>query len=135
MRLLMDDLPGAVIDSILGLGFIKGTDHFSGWFGDEIVRLYTPKNEKGKITSIILHVPVKFKDIEAAESAEDVAGDLFEDPMLYQRRENWIDVALPVELGESINRLVMRGDKFNSLVKQGIDVLLGHVGRFRRKAD
>jgi uncharacterized protein (DUF169 family) len=130
---LMDDLPADVIDSILGLGFIKGTDHFSGRFGDEIVRLYTPKDEKGKITSITLHVPVKFKDAEAAESAEDVAGDVIEEHMLYHRRDNWIDVALPMELGESINRLVMRGDKFSSLMKKGIEVLLSHVERFKRK--
>lgn len=131
---LMDDLPVKVIDTILGAGFIKGTDHFSGRFGEEIVRLFTPKDEKGKITSLTLHVPVKFRDGEAAEAALKMAAEIFEDPMMFARRDNWIDVALLLEMDESINRAVMRGDKFNSLVKQGIDVLLTHVGRFKRKS-
>ncbi|MCL7475534.1 MAG: DUF169 domain-containing protein [Methanosarcinales archaeon] len=131
---LMDDLPSKVIDTILGLGFVKGTDHFTGRFGNEIVRFYTPKDTKGKITSVTLHVPVKFKDAEAAMSALDVAAEVFEDPMLFGQRDNWIDVALPVDLGESINRAVMRGEKFNSLVKKGIEVMLTHIGRFKRKS-
>lgn len=131
---LMDDLPAKVIDTVLGMGFIKGTDHFSGRFGDEIVRLFTPKDDKGKITSITLHVPVKFKDKEAAEGALEAAAGIFEEPMLYARRDNWVDVALLVDLGESINRAVMRDDRFESLVKQGIEVILAQVGRFRKKS-
>lgn len=131
---LMDDLPAKVIDTILGLGFVKGTDHFTGRFGNEIVRFYTPKDNKGKITSVTLHVPVKFRDADAARSALDSAADIFEDPMLFAQRDNWIDVALLVDLGESINRAVMRGDRFNSMMKKGIDVLLARVGRFKRKS-
>ncbi|MCG7847755.1 MAG: hypothetical protein MIO93_01060 [ANME-2 cluster archaeon] len=41
---------------------------------------------------------------------------------------------ISLEMDESINRAVMRDDKFNSLVKQGIDVFLTHVGRFKRKS-
>ncbi|MCL7414534.1 MAG: DUF169 domain-containing protein [ANME-2 cluster archaeon] len=131
---LMDDLPAKVIDTILDLGFVKGTDHFTGRFGNEIVRFYTPKDSKGKITSVTLHVPVKFKDSEAAERALESATEVFEDPMLFARRDNWIDVALPVDMDESINRVVMRGDKFNSLVNKGIEVMLMHIERFKRKS-
>lgn len=130
---IMDDLPANVMNTILGLGFTKGTDHFSGRFGDEIIRLYTPKDNKGKITSITLHVPVKFRDAEAATRAAEAASEVLEYPLLFQQRDNWIDVALPVELGESINRAAMRGDRFNTLVNQAIGTLQQHTGRFRKK--
>lgn len=131
---IMDDLPASVVDSIMSLGFSKGTDHFSGRFGDEIVRLYIPKSDTGKSISISLHVPVKFKDADAATNANEVASGLFEEPMFHRTRDNWVDVVLLVELGESINRAAMRGEKFNALVKGGIDVMLEHIGKFRRKA-
>ncbi len=54
--------------------------------------------------------------------------------MFYLTRDNWVDIVLLIELGESINRAAMRGEKFNALVKSGIEVMLEHIGKFRRKA-
>ncbi|MBP2031259.1 uncharacterized protein (DUF169 family) [Methanohalophilus levihalophilus] len=131
---LMDDLPARVVDSILSLGFTKGTDHFIGRFGDEIIRLYIPKDERGKSSTVTLHVPVKFKDNDAAEAAEEVASTLFEDLMMYRRRENWIDVVLLVELYESINRAAAKPEKFTAFVNDGIEVMLEKISKFKRKA-
>ncbi|ADE36222.1 DUF169 domain-containing protein [Methanohalophilus mahii] len=130
---LMDDLPTRVVDSILALGFTKGTDHFLGRFKNEIIRLYIPKDEKGKSTSVTLHIPVKFKDTNAAEKALDMTADLFENTLIYRRRDNWIDVVLLIELHESINRAAMRGEKFEAIINRGIEVMLDNVAKFKRK--
>lgn len=71
---------------------------------------------------------------DAAKHANEVASGLFEDPMYHRTRDNWVDVVLLVELGGSINRAAMRGEKFNALVNGGIEVMLEHIGKFRRKA-
>ena len=131
---LMDDLPAQVVNSILSFGFTKGTDHFSGRFEDEIIRLYIPKDERGKSSSVALHVPVKLKDAKAAEGAQKVASEMFEDPMLSRRRDNWVDVALVIDLHEPINRAAMKGEKFKSILDNGISVMLENISRFRRKA-
>ena len=77
---------------------------------------------------------MKLKDIDAAKHANEVAPGLFEEPMFYPTRDNWVDIVLLIELGESINRAAMRGEKFNALVKSGIEVMLEHIGKFRRKS-
>ncbi|AKB84725.1 DUF169 domain-containing protein [Methanococcoides methylutens] len=130
---LMDDLPARLVDAILALGFTKGTDHFIGRFGDEIVRLYIPKDESGKSSSVTLHVPVKFKDAEAAKASEEVATALFEEPMNYRLRDNWVDAILLIDLHEPIRRSAMKPEKFNALINNGIEVILDHVGKFKRK--
>ncbi len=56
-------------------------------------------------------MPVKFKDVDAAKHANEVASGLFEEPMFYLTRDNWVDIVLLIELGESINRAAMRGRK------------------------
>ena len=71
---------------------------------------------------------------DAAKHANEIASGLFEEPMFHRTRDNWVDVVLLIELGELINRAAMRGEKFNALVQGGIDVMLEHVGKFRRKA-
>ncbi|RNI15008.1 hypothetical protein EFE42_02635 [Methanohalophilus sp. RSK] len=130
---LMDDLPTRVVDSILALGFTKGTDHFLGRFENEIIRLYIPKDEKGKSTSVTLHIPVKLKDAETAKKALDITSALFEKPFIYRRRDNWIDVVLLIEFHESINRAAMRGEKFEALINRGIEVMLDNIAKFKRK--
>jgi len=131
---LMDDLPSGLVNSILDLGFTKGTDHFTGRFKDEIIRLYIPKDDSGKSSSVTLHVPVKFRDAESAEVSTEIASGLLEHPMEWRLRDNWIDIVLLIELNEPLRRAAMKGEKFNALVNNGIDVLLDHVTRFRRKA-
>ncbi|WP_135612661.1 DUF169 domain-containing protein [Methanococcoides sp. AM1] len=130
---LMDDLPARLVDAILALGFTKGTDHFIGRFGDEIVRLYIPKDESGKSSSVTLHVPVKFKDANAAKASEEVATDLFEEPMNYRLRDNWVDSILLIDLHEPIRRAAMKPEKFNALVNNGIEAMLDRVAKFKRK--
>jgi len=131
---IMDDIPAGAVSAIEKIGFGKGTDQFFGRFKDEIVRLYTPKDKDGKITSLTLHVPVKFRDSETTVRANEKAGELLEKPMLHRVRDNWVDIALPLELGESLNRASLRGEKFEALVKGGIDMILKEVEKVRRKA-
>ncbi|MDW7732675.1 MAG: DUF169 domain-containing protein [Methanolobus sp.] len=130
---LMDDLPSGLVDAILALGFTKGTDHFIGRFGEEIVRLYIPKDDSGKSSSVTLHVPVKFRDAEAAGASEDIASGLFNDPIEWRVRDNWVDIVLLINLHEPLRRAAMKTDKFNALASNGIDVLLDHVAKFKRK--
>ncbi|WP_440952450.1 DUF169 domain-containing protein [Methanococcoides sp. FTZ1] len=130
---LMDDLPARLVDAIQALGFTKGTDHFIGRFGDEIIRLYIPKDESGKSSSVTLHVPVKFKDADEAKASEEVASDLFEEPMTYRFRDNWVDTVLMIDLHEPIRRAAMKPEKFNSLVNNGIEVMLDRIAKFKRK--
>ncbi|MBE0522396.1 MAG: DUF169 domain-containing protein [Candidatus Methanoperedenaceae archaeon] len=130
---IMDDIPKNAVTAIENIGFGKGTDHFFGRFGDEIVRLYTPKDGDGKITSLTLHVPVKFKDCETAERANERSREILQLPVLHRVRDNWMDIALPLELGESLNRACMRGDKFDALIRSGIDAVLKEVEKVRRK--
>lgn len=77
---IMDDIPAGAVSAIEKIGFGKGTDQFFGRFGAEIVRLYTPKAKDGKITSLTLHVPVKFKDNETASKANEKAGKSLRSP-------------------------------------------------------
>ncbi|VVB56414.1 putative ArCR [uncultured archaeon] len=131
---IMDDIPAGAVSAIEKIGFGKGTDQFFGRFGSEIVRLYTPKEKDGKITSLTLHVPIKFKDSETASSANEKAKEMLEKPLLHRLRDNWVDIALPLDLGETLNRASMRGQKFETLVKSGIDTILKETGKVKRKA-
>jgi uncharacterized protein (DUF169 family) len=130
---MMDDIPQGAVLAIEKIGFGKGTDQFFGRFGAEIVRLYTPKEKDGKITSLTLHIPVKFKDSEIASKANEKAGEILEKPMLHRVRDNWVDIALPLDLGETLNRASMRGEKFEALVKSGIDTILNEAEKLKRK--
>ncbi|MCE8422792.1 MAG: DUF169 domain-containing protein [Candidatus Methanoperedens sp.] len=131
---IMDDIPQGAVSAIEQIGFGKGTDQFFGRFGEEIVRLYTPKDQEGKITSLTLHLPVKFKDNETAVKANEKAREFLQIPFLHRVRDNWMDIALPLELGENLNRACMRGEKFEALVRGGIDTILKEVEKVRRKA-
>ncbi|MDP2845409.1 MAG: DUF169 domain-containing protein [Candidatus Methanoperedens sp.] len=130
---IMDDIPAGAVAAIEKAGFGKGTDQFFGRFGNEIVRLYTPKEKDGKITSLTLHVPVKFKDNETASKANEKAKEILEKPLLHRVRDNWVDIALPLDLGETLNRASMRGEKFEAIVKGGIDTILKEVEKVKRK--
>jgi uncharacterized protein (DUF169 family) len=130
---MMDDIPAGAVSAIEKIGFGKGTDQFFGRFGTEIVRLYTPKEKDGKIISLTLHIPVKFKDVETASKANEKAGEIFEKPMLHRVRDNWVDIALPLDLGETLNRASMRGEKFEALVRSGIDTILNEAEKLKRK--
>jgi len=130
---IMDDIPKNAVAAIEKIGFGKGTDQFFGRFGADIVRLYTPKDKDGKITSLTLHVPVKFKDNETALSVNEKARELLQAPVLHRVRDNWVDIALPLDLGEPLNRASMRGEKFDALVKGGIDTILKEVEKVKRK--
>ncbi len=131
---IMDDIPKGAVAAIEKIGFGKGTDQFFGRFGEEIVRLYTPKDKDGKIASLTLHVPVKFKDNETASAVNEKAGELLQAPLLHRVRDNWVDIALPIELGETLNRASMRGEKFEALIRGGIDTILKEVEKVKRKA-
>jgi len=131
---IMDDIPAGAVTAIEKIGFGKGTDQFFGRFASEIIRLYTPKDKEGKITSLTLHVPIKFKDDMTASKANEKAGEILEKPMLHRVRDNWVDIALPVELGENLNRACMRGEKFGVLIKGGIDRILKETEKVKRKA-
>ncbi|MCX9082787.1 MAG: DUF169 domain-containing protein [Candidatus Methanoperedens sp.] len=131
---IMDDIPAGAVSAIEKMGFGKGTDQFFGRFGNEIVRLYTPKEKDGKITSLTLHVPIKFKDSQTASIVNDKAKKILEKPMLHRVRDNWVDIALPLDLGETLNRASMRGEKFHALVKSGIDTILKETEKVKRKA-
>lgn len=130
---IMDDIPAGAVAAIEKIGFGKGTDQFFGRFGEEIVRLYTPKSTDGKITSLTLHVPVKYKDSETASKVNEKAREFLQSPVLHRARENWIDIALPIELGENLNRASMRGEKFEALIKEGINAILKDVEKVKRK--
>ncbi len=130
---IMDDIPANAVTAIEKIGFGKGTDQFFGRFGKEIVRLYTPKDKDGKITSLTLHVPVKFRDNETASGVDEDARELLQPPVLHRVRENWMDIALPLDLGEPLNRASMRGEKFEALVRGGIDTILKEVEKVKRK--
>jgi len=131
---MMDDIPAGAVSAIEKIGFGKGTDQFFGRFGSEIVRLYTPKEKDGKITSLTLHIPIKFKDTETASSANEKANGVLEKPLLHRVRDNWVDIALPLDLGETLNRASIRGEKFEALVKSGIDTILKETEKVKRKA-
>ncbi len=131
---IMDDIPANAVAAIEKIGFGKGTDQFFGRFGEEIVRLYTPKDRDGRITSLTLHVPVKFRDSEIAAKVNAKAHEFIQLPVLHRVRDNWMDIALPLDLGETLNRASMRGEKFETLVKSGIDTILKEVEKIKRKA-
>lgn len=130
---IMDDIPAGAVSAIEKIGFGKGTDQFFGRFGNEIVRLYTPKEKDGKITSLTLHIPVKFKDSGTASSASEKIKGMLEKPLLHRVRDNWIDIALPLDLGETLNRASMRKEKFEALVRSGIDTILKETEKIKRK--
>lgn len=131
---IMDDIPAGAVSAIEKIGFGKGTDQFFGRFGNEIVRLYTPKEKDGKITSLTLHVPIKFRDSETASAVNDKAKEIIEKPLLHRVRDNWLDIALPLDLGENLNRASMRRERFEALIKNGIDTILKETEKIKRKA-
>jgi uncharacterized protein (DUF169 family) len=131
---IMDDIPAGAVAAIEKIGFGKATDHFFGRFGKEIVRLYTPKDKDGKITALTLHVPLRFKDSQTAVKVNEKARELVQHPLLHRVRDNWMDIVLPLELGETLNRASMRGEKFQALVRGGIETVLKEVERVKRKS-
>jgi len=130
---IMDDLPAHTIQAIEKIGFQKGTDQFFGRFDQEIIRLYTPKDEKGKINTITLHLPLKYTDKKTAEKANQQARDILQSPFLHQSRDNWLDVVLLLELGENLNRATTRGEKFETTIKQGINAIINEANKLKRK--
>ncbi|MEM2934496.1 MAG: DUF169 domain-containing protein [Methanocellales archaeon] len=124
---LIDDLPRNAIEELEKIGFHKATDHFFGRFNGEIVRLYASKDERGKITAITLHIPVKIAEEEKMQKSLES----LQSPFLYQRRENWIDLALPIELGESLSRAAMKSEKFKTILSQNIDLILKEAKKLR----
>jgi len=131
---IMDDLPGQVIGALLSMGFTKGTDHFVGRFEGEIVRLYTPKNPRGRIDSLSLHLPLNLGSAEAARRAETAADWPDGAPLAAAAREAWLDVTLRLDLNEPLNCAVARGETFRALVMEGIRSLLD-VARGLAKAE
>ena len=130
---IMDDLPKHVIDTFLGMGLNKSTDHLFGKFNGERVRLYTLKSDDGTIDRLALHIPIKLPTEEDAIKAEELAGSYLEKPILFGRRDNWLDVVSVLDLDESINRAVMRGEKFKSLLQDGIETFGETVTKLKRK--
>ncbi len=131
---IMDDIPAGAVTAIEKIGFGKGTDQFFGRFGGEIVRLYTPKSTDGKITSLTLHVPVKFRDSQTASKVNENARELLQAPVLHRVRDNWVDIVLALDLGESLNRASTRGGKFEALVRDGINMILKEVEKVKLKS-
>ncbi len=131
---IMDDIPAGAVAAIEKIGFGKGTDQFFGRFGSEIVRLYTPKSTDGKITSLTLHVPVKFRDSQTASQMNEKARELLQSPVLHRVRDNWVDIVLALDLGESLNRASTRGEKFEALVRDGINIILKEVEKVKLKS-
>ncbi len=129
---IMDDIPAGAVAAIEKIGFGKGTDQFFGRFGGEIVRLYTPKSTDGKITSLTLHVPVKFTDAGIASRVNEKAQEVLQAPVLHRVRDNWMDIVLALDLGENLNRASTRGGKFELLVRDGINMLLKEVEKVKR---
>jgi uncharacterized protein (DUF169 family) len=129
---ILDNLPKNAIEELEKLGFSKATDHFFGRFNGEIVRLYTPKDEKGKITAVALHIPVKIPAPKVPATLE-AAGALLQNPFLYQQREDWMDILLPVELGERLSKAAMNGEKFKAILRQSIDVITREAKKLRRR--
>lgn len=129
---ILDDLPKNAIEELEKIGFSKATDHFFGRFNGEIVRLYTPKDEKGKIIAVALHIPLKIPAPKVSVASE-AAGALLQNPFLYQQREDWMDILLPVELGESLGRAAMNGEKFKAILSQGIDVITREAKKLKRR--
>jgi ABC-type sugar transport system substrate-binding protein len=78
-------------------------------------------------------VPIKYKDNDNAKRAEETVEDLLQKPVLHRVRDNWLDVAIVVDLEENLNRAAMRKEKFESLLTGGIDVTLDVVQRIKRK--
>ncbi len=130
---IMDDIPANAVDAIEKIGFGKGTDQFFGRFGNEIVRLYTPKDKEGKIMSLTLHIPIKFKDSETASNVNERLKDILQQPILHGVRGNWVDIAFPIDLGETLNRASMRGERFEALIRGGIDTISKEAEKVRRK--
>jgi len=76
----MDDIPAGAVSAIEKSDSEKELTSFSAVLGIEIVRLYTPKDKDGKITSLTLHVPVKFKDSETSSKVNEKAKKILENP-------------------------------------------------------
>lgn len=131
---IMDDLPKHAVEAIEKIGFGKGTDQFFGRFNGQIIRLYTPKDKKGKITTLTLYLPVRLKDRETAARVDSIAMETLGKPILHRARENWLDIALPLELGESLSKASMRGEKFEAIVKNGIDLIIREAEKVKRTA-
>ena|SRR5665648_373771 len=98
----------------------------------DIVRVYSTKDDKGKISSVV-QIPVKFATKEEAEDAFDAARGIVAESTLVGLRDNWVDMAIIVEFGESINRAAMRGDKFTAFIQDGVRVIKEEAGKFKRK--
>jgi hypothetical protein len=62
------------------------------------------------------------------------AHEFLQMPVLHRVRDNWVDIALPLDLGETLNRASMKGEKFEAIVRDGIDTLLKEVEKVKRKA-
>jgi len=80
-----------------------------------------------------LHIPVKLKKINKINIDLNKINAMLQKPLLYGFRGNWIDIALTIELKESINRASIRREKFSALIKEGINAIASEVKKFRRK--
>ena len=130
---IMDDLPKNAVKTITEMGFDKATDHFMGYAGKHIIRMYAIKNERGRIEELTLYLPLKFRDEDEARRMYERAGEHFSEPYMVRLRENWLDIVLPVELFAPLQRVVQDREKFENIINSAIDTLITKVEEFRKK--
>ncbi len=122
---IMDEIPKHLKEAFVALGFDKGTDHFYGDFKGKVFRFYLNKDERGLMTTVTVHYPMKFKSETEAQKSVDVVKEMLaglggESTVL--PRENWLDLILTVRFPDELEKIALDRKKFEETIS---GVLLG----------
>ncbi len=104
------DLPQHIVSALESIGFEKGIDYFFGRVNGLSVRIYLNKDEKGKVSYLTVHFPVR-GEVQVSE------------PLQVRERGKWKDVYALLRDGEGIDLNTGRG------IKETIEELAAKVKR------
>ena len=116
---IVDEIPKHLKQAFLDFGFEKGTDHFYGEFERRVFRIYLGKDEKGLISIVTIHYPLKFKSQQDAQKAIDAAESLLAGLAgggTVIQRENWLDLVLTVKFSGGLEKVALEKKKFGKTI-------------------
>lgn len=115
---LMDDIPDHVEETFADMGFESGTDHFFGEFEDKTLRFYVDKDEKGMLSIMTVHYPLKLASEGQARTAKKIAEGLLAGRGMAITRENWLDLVLKTTFDRGLEKEALDKEEFQKNLSQ-----------------
>lgn len=109
---LMDDIPDHIKNAFMEMGFEKGTDHFFGEFEGKLLRFYIDQGDRGRLSKMTVHYPLKLKSKEEAAKLLETAKGILSSEGSAMQRENWLDLVYMADFSEGLEKVALDKEEF-----------------------